>query len=64
MKKDKKEKTGIDKEQTGKEIKKDMPVKNAVTDSTKNTASQTPGLNQVGTTRDDIFPSEGDNMTN
>jgi hypothetical protein len=61
--KDKKKKTSNDKGQTGKEIKKDMPVKNSMTDSTKNTASQTPGLNQEATIRDDVFPSDGDNLT-
>ena len=49
--------------QTEEAIKKDLPVKNAMTDSAKNTASQTPGLNQANTTRDDLFPSDGDNMT-
>ena len=43
--------------------KKEMPVKNTVTDSAKNTASQTPGLNQEKITRDDVFPSDGDNLT-
>ena len=52
------------KPQTGKEIKKDMPLKNPATDSIKNTATQTVGLNQEKTTRDDLFPSDGDNLTN
>lgn len=45
-------------------IKKDLPVKNNMTSSKKNTASQTPGLNQAATTRDDLLPSDGDNLTN
>ena len=63
MKKDKKDKTRATKAQTGKEVKKGLPVKNAMTDDVKNIASQTPGLNQANTTRDDLFPSDGDNMT-
>jgi hypothetical protein len=59
----KKDKATADKEQTGESVKKDLPVKNTMTDAVKNTASQTPGLNQVKTTRDDLFPSDGDNMT-
>ena len=64
MKKYKKEKPGENKVQKGEEIKKNLPVKNNMTDSVKNTASQTPGLNQANTTRDDLFPSDGDNLTN
>jgi len=64
MKKDKKEKPGENKVQKGEELKKDSPVKNKMTDSVKNTASQAPGLNQANTTRDDLFPSDGDNLTN
>ena len=52
------------KTQTAKAIKKDLPIKNAMTDAVKNTALQTPGLNQLKTTRDDLFPSDGDNLTN
>ena len=52
------------KSQISDDVKKDLPVKNAMTDTVKNTASQTPGLNQANTTRDDLFPSDGDNMTN
>lgn len=63
MKKDKKDKTIADKAQTGKSGKKELPVKNAMTDVGKNIASQTPGLNQAKTTRDDLFPSDGDNLT-
>lgn len=59
----KKDKALPNKAQTGENLKKDLPVKNAITDAVKNTASQTPGLNQVKTTRDDLFPSDGDNMT-
>ena len=63
MKKNKKDKPAESKPQTGKEIKKNLPEKNKMTDSIKNTASQTPGLNQANTTRDDLFPSDGDNLT-
>ena len=66
MKKDKQDygdKSKANKAKTGEAIKKDLPVKNAMTDSIKNTASQTSGLNQANTTRDDLFPSDGDNMT-
>ncbi len=61
---DKEDKIKANKAQTGKAIKKDLPIKNDMTDSVKNTASQTSGLNQANTTRDDLFPSDGDNMTN
>lgn len=50
--------------QTGNSIKKHLPVKNKMTDSVRNTASETEGLNQAKTTRDDLFPSDGDNLTN
>jgi hypothetical protein len=50
--------------QTGEDIKKGMPERNAMTDKVKNSATQTNGLNQEKTTRDDLFPSDGDNMTN
>jgi len=60
MKKDKKSNSHIGKAQ---DITKDLPVKNATTNATKNTAVQTPGLNQEKTSRDDLFPSDGDNMT-
>jgi len=63
MKKDQKDKTDINKPQTGQDIKKHLPVKNAMTDTINNTATQTVGLNQERTTRDDLFPSDGDNMT-
>ena len=63
MKKDKKDKTITNKGQTGKAVKKGLPVKNAMTDVVKNIASQTPGLNQTKTTRDDLLPSDGDNLT-
>lgn len=59
MKKNKK-----DKGQAGEAVKKDLPIKNAMTDTVKNTALQTPGLNQANTTRDDLLPSDGDNLTN
>ncbi len=61
MKKDKKDNPVINK---GRDSKKDMPVKNAMTNAVKNTALQTNGLNQAGITRDDLFPSDGDNLTN
>jgi hypothetical protein len=48
---------------TDKKFENDMPIKNTTTDSVKNTASQTPGLNQAKTTRDDLRPSDGDNLT-
>ena len=63
MKKNKKDTSGESKAHTGKEIKKNLPEKNKMTDPIKNTASQTPGLNQANTTRDDLFPSDGDNLT-
>lgn len=61
----KKNKKPLNKEhvQTVKDIKKDMPEKTPATDTTRNTASQTPGLNQEKTTREDLFPSDGDNLT-
>lgn len=62
MKKDKHDKTN--EVQTGEAIKKDLPIKNGMTDTVKNTAQQTPGLNQAKTTRDDLLPSDGDNLTN
>lgn len=62
MKKDKKNKITENKPQTGRAIKKGLPVKNAMTDSIKNAASQMPGLNQEKTKRDDLFPSDGDNV--
>ena len=64
MTKDKKMKPGSNKPQTRETGKSELPVKNAVTDAAKNTATQTPGLNQANTTRDDLFPSDGDNLTN
>lgn len=51
------------KTQKGEEIKKHLPVKNAMTDKAKNAAARIPGLNQAKTTRDDLFPSDGDNLT-
>lgn len=51
------------KPQKGKELKKGLPIKNAMTNDIKNAATQTSGLNQVKTNRDDLFPSDGDNMT-
>ena len=64
MKKDKKDKAITNKAQTDKAIKKDLPIKNAMTDAVKNSALQTEGLNQTLTTRDDLLPSDGDNLTN
>lgn len=63
MKKDKKKKDLTESVQTGKSIKKGLPEKNVMTDPVKNTARQTPGLNQSKTVRDDLFPSDGDNLT-
>jgi hypothetical protein len=51
------------KAQTGKNIK-NLPIKNAMTDNAKNSATQNEGLNQANTTRDDLMPSDGDNLTN
>lgn len=62
MKKDNKE-VPTKTEQKGENIKKGLPIKNAMTDDVKNAASQTPGLNQTKTTRDDLLPSDGDNLT-
>lgn len=64
MKKHKEKRDIENKAATGKDIKQDLPIKNAMTDDLKNTALQTPGLNQDKTTRDDLFPSDGDNLTN
>jgi hypothetical protein len=64
MKKDKKSQPITNKAQTGKSVKKDLPIKNAMTDTVKNTALQNQALNQADTTRDDLLPSDGDNMTN
>ena len=63
MKKDKTNKSQTGKAQKSTQVKKDLPIKNPTTDSAKNTATQTPGLNQTRTTRDDLFPSDGDNLT-
>lgn len=63
MKKDRKNVVTVEKSQPGNAVKKDLPIKNAMTDSTKNAASQLPGLNQENTSRDDLFPSDGDNLT-
>lgn len=65
MKKDKNEDIRENKPQTDQSvIKKGAPVKTPMTDNAKKTASETPGLNQAKTTRDDLFPSDGDNLTN
>jgi hypothetical protein len=66
MKKDIKKSTDnkpINNTQAVNNIKNGLPVKNPMTDVLKNTASQTTGLNQAKTTRDDLFPSDGDNLT-
>ena len=60
----KKDNSTINKVQTGEEVKKDLPIKNEATDSVENSAKQTPGLNQEKTIRDDLFPSDGDILTN
>ena len=64
MKKNKKAEALTNKIQTGKDVIKDLPIKNAMTDTAKNTALQTEGLNQAKTSRDDLLPSDGDNLTN
>ncbi|MEO6253128.1 MAG: hypothetical protein ABIO79_07485 [Ferruginibacter sp.] len=64
MKKDKKVQAIANKAQKAGSIKKDLPIKNAMTDAVKNTALQTQGLNQAKITRDDLLPSDGDNLTN
>lgn len=64
MKKNIKDKVLANNAQTGKAIKNDLPIKNAMTDAVKNTALHTQGLNQAKTTRDDLLPSDGDNLTN
>ena len=63
MKKDTKDTTD-NKAQTGEVLKKDLPIKNSMTNAVKNTALQTEGLNQAKITRDDLLPSDGDNLTN
>lgn len=64
MKKNKKDIAQANDPQTGKSVKKDLPIKNAMTDGVKNAALQSQGLNQLKTTRDDLLPSDGDNLTN
>lgn len=65
MKKDKiKEDASANKPQTSSGVRKDLPEKNPTNDTLKNTATQTPGLNQEKITRDDLLPSDGDNLTN
>ena len=64
MKKEIKDKAIANKAQTGRAIKKGLPIKNGMTNTVKNTALHTEGLNQSKTTRDDILPSDGDNLTN
>jgi len=63
MKKTKKNKVTNNGPQTGETTKGGLPIKNKMTNSVKNTASQTPGLNQTKTQRDDLMPSDGDNLT-
>ena len=60
----KKDKSTINNPDKLEELQKDLPVKNAVTNSVENSAKYTPGLNQEKTKRDDLFPSDGDNLTN
>jgi hypothetical protein len=64
MKKDKKDEAIANKAQKGENLKKGLPIKNAMTNTVKNTAIQKPGLNQGKITRDDLLPSDGDNLTN
>lgn len=63
MKREKKAIAGEKNEQAGREIKKDLPVKNRMTEQIQNTASQINGLNQASVTSDDLLPSDGDNLT-
>ncbi|MFT3910949.1 MAG: hypothetical protein QM737_16135 [Ferruginibacter sp.] len=49
--------------QKGAELKKGLPIKNTTSDPVKNTALNTSGLNQEKTSRDDLFPSDADNLT-
>lgn len=64
MKKDKHEKPADNQPQKGLETKEGLPEKTPATDSSKNSASQMPGLNEEKITRQDTFPSDGDNLTN
>jgi len=64
MKQDNKVTAQTNEAQTGESVKKDLPIKNGMTDTVKNTAQQTEGLNQAKITRDDLLPSDGDNLTN
>ena len=64
MKKNNPDKNIIKTTKAGKANKKDLPVKNPITNAVKNAATQTAALNQSKTTRDDLFPSDGDNLTN
>ena len=45
-------------------IKKDLPVKNVMADSVRNSPNSTPGLNEDKITNDDRLPSDGDILTN
>jgi hypothetical protein len=63
MKKDKKDESVINDVKTSDTSKSELPIKTPMTNTIKNTASQTPGLNQAKTTRDDLLPSDGDNLT-
>jgi hypothetical protein len=49
--------------QTDRATNQHLPVKNAMTDPIKNTANQIEGLNQSRIVADELFPSDGDNMT-
>ncbi len=64
MKENKKDNITKNKVQAGAAVKKHLPIKNTLSDDVKNTASQSPGLNQAKITRDDLLPSDGDNLTN
>ena len=63
MNKDEQTKKGDNIPQTGESVKEGLPQKTPVTDNVKNSATQTNGLNQERISRDDLFPSDGDNMT-
>ena len=58
MKKDNKKE--VDEDKSKPLSAENFPGKNNTTDAAKNIASQTPGLNQAKITRDDQFPSDGD----
>ena len=50
--------------QSGLNIKKDLPVKNVIADSVRNSPNSTPGLNEDKIKSDDRLPSDGDILSN